>query len=264
MKIIDAHAHIYPDKIADKAIVSISEFYDIDHAMYSGTANSLIQSGNEIGVSKYVVFSTATTAHQVESINRFINSECVKHSEFIGLGTMHPDYKSFEEEISFLKSHHMRGIKLHPDFQGFAIDDVRLYPLYDCLQSEGMFVFAHSGDKRYQYSNPHRLGKMAKMFPKLNFVAAHFGGWSEWKEAKECLNLPNVYFDTSSTLGFGAREAALEMLEVCDKTHFFFGTDFPMWDHKSELDRFMTLQLPERLTEDILYNNFVQFYKRFQ
>lgn len=261
MKIIDAHAHIFPEKIAEKAVASIGSFYNMDEMSHRGTTDALLESGSKIGTEKYLVFSTATTAAQVESINRFIHSECEKHSEFIGLGTMHPDYKDFEKEIDFLKSAGMKGIKLHPDFQKFAVDDEKLWGLYDYLSENNMFVLTHSGDSRYNFSNPFRVARMAKMFPKLIFIAAHFGGWSEWEAAKEELNLPNVYFDTSSTLGFGAAETALKTLDKFDKTHFFFGTDFPMWDHEKELKRFLALGLSDKLNEDILYNNFSNFYK---
>lgn len=260
MKIIDVHAHIFPVKIADKAVASIGRFYDMDTMTHKGTTEALLESGKSIGVQKYLVFSTATKSEQVESINRFISSECEFHSELIGLGTMHPEYENFETEFRFLKSCGIKGIKLHPDFQKFAVDDKRLWPIYECLCSENMFVLTHSGDRRYKYSNPARVAKMAKMFPNLRFIAAHFGGWSEWEEAREYLGLPNVYFDTSSTLGFGAAEAAIKTLDLFDKTHFFFGTDFPMWDHKKEFERFMSLNLSDKLTEDILYNNFAEFY----
>lgn len=260
MKIIDAHAHIFPEKIADRAVASIGSFYEMEGMSHGGTTRDLMKSGEKINVEKYLVFSTATTAAQVESINRFINSECEKHSELIGLGTMHPDYNNFENEIDFLKTCGIKGIKLHPDFQKFAVDDEKLWDLYACLSENNMFVLTHSGDSRYNFSNPYRVARMAKMFPDLIFVAAHFGGWSEWEEAREELNLPNVYFDTSSTLGFGAEKAALKTLDKFDTTHFFFGTDFPMWDHEKELERFLNLGLKDSITENILYNNFKNFY----
>ncbi len=260
MKIIDAHTHIFPGKIEKKAVKSIGDFYDVEKMSHGGTVEELLDSGKKIGVLKYLVFSTATKEEQVESINRFIISECKKHSEMIGLGTMHADYEDFEKEIEYLKSEKVKGIKLHPDFQHFAINDKRLYPLYDCLSENNMFVLTHSGDKRYKFSNPEKLREMALLFPKLNFIGAHFGGWSEWEAAKELLNLPNVYFDTSSTFGFEGGNIAKKMLEEMDKTHFFFGTDFPMWDHEEELKRFMELNLPDKVTEDVLYNNFANFY----
>ncbi len=61
---------------------------------HKGTSEELLESGKQIRVEKYLVFSTATKPEQVESINRFILSECQKHQEMIGLVTMHADYEN--------------------------------------------------------------------------------------------------------------------------------------------------------------------------
>lgn len=51
-------------------------------------------------VSRYVVHSVATTAHQVRSINEFIKREVEAHPEFIGFITLHHDLA--ENEIIML------------------------------------------------------------------------------------------------------------------------------------------------------------------
>ena len=262
MKIIDAHAHIFPEKIAQRACGSISDFYGGVPMAHAGTAEALLASGAKAGVEKYLVFSTATKPEQVESINRFIVGECEKHPEFIGLGTMHPGYAEYRSELEWLRKNGIRGIKLHPDFQKFCIDDAELYPLYALLSEMGMFVLTHSGDDRYDYSHPARIARVAENFPHLRIIAAHFGGWRQWDAAVEYLNLPNVYYDTSSTLSFAGQEVARKALRILDSTHFFFGTDFPMWDHADELKRIQALELPAGFLEDILYNNFYAFMKQ--
>ena len=85
-RVIDAHCHIYPQKIAAKAVTAIGNFYGIKMAE-DGTADSLIRAGEAIGVEKYVVHSTATTVHQVRSINEYIYGEMQAHPEFIGFST---------------------------------------------------------------------------------------------------------------------------------------------------------------------------------
>lgn len=260
MKIIDVHAHIFPQKISEKAVKSIGDFYEIPMTSNIGTSEELLKSGKEIGVSKYLVFSTATKKEQVESINRFIISECEKHSEFMGLGTMFVEYDNFENELELLRKNNIKGIKLHPDFQKFAFDDERLYPIFECLAANNMFVLTHSGDKRYHFSNPDKIMKVAEDFPKMNIIAAHFGGWSEWDTVAKMPKLENVFYDTSSTLALTDKDTVMKLFDKFDKTHFFFGTDFPMWGHKEELERFMNLRLSEKLCEDILYNNFAKFY----
>ena len=52
-RIIDAHAHIFPEKIAAKAVASIGSFYDQPmRGSGHGTAESLLESGKEIGVDR--------------------------------------------------------------------------------------------------------------------------------------------------------------------------------------------------------------------
>ena len=74
MKVIDVHTHIFPPKIAEKAVESIGKFYNTQ-MKYKGSKKELLESGKEINVEKYLVFSTATKVEQVESINNFIISE---------------------------------------------------------------------------------------------------------------------------------------------------------------------------------------------
>lgn len=260
MKVIDAHAHIFPDKIVDKAVKSISDFYHSTPMQHTGRIQELIDSGDKIGVVKYLVFSTATVPHQVESINNFIMEQVKENNKFIGLGTMHIDYESPREELKRLKVNGIHGIKLHPDFQKFSFDDERLYPIYELLTELNMFVLTHAGDYRYEFSNPHRIEKVAKDFPRLNIIAAHFGGWGEWDKAFECLNLPNVYFDTSSTMGFDTSNAAKRAFSAYDPSHIFFATDFPMWDHCQELENIKKLGLSNEIFEGIMYKNFCNFY----
>ena len=71
-KIIDAHAHIFPDKIASKATDAIGDFYNIKMSNAAGTPELLLSEGKSAGISKFVVHSTATTVHQVKSINKYI------------------------------------------------------------------------------------------------------------------------------------------------------------------------------------------------
>ena len=71
-RIIDAHTHIFPMKIAAKAVASIGDFYDLAMHDGQGTAEALLKSGREIGTERYLVCSTATKPAQVKSINDFI------------------------------------------------------------------------------------------------------------------------------------------------------------------------------------------------
>ena len=256
MEIIDAHAHIYPDKIAQKATEAIGRFYDIHMEIPDGTAELLTKDGKRAGVSRFVVHSVATTAHQVRSINDFIFHECEAHPEFIGFITLHPEMTESEinHEIDLAIERGMHGIKLHPDFQHFYIDEERAWKFYRAAAGRLPILF-HVGDDRFPESRPQRLVCMAKKFPEATFIAAHFGGYRCWGEAKRYKGLSNVYFDTSSSLMFISPEEAREIIDMLGADRFFFGTDFPMWDARGELDRFMKIPMTEKEREAILAGN---------
>ena len=252
-RIIDAHCHIYPQKIAAKAVTAIGNFYGIKMSE-DGTALSLIAEGEKVGVERYVVHSTATTVHQVRSINEYIYGEMQAHPEFIGFMTLHNEMTddAIEEEVELAVSRGMKGVKLHPDFQKFNIDDAE--NLYRVTAGK-LPVLLHMGDRRYDFSSPERLKKMAEKYPEQVFIGAHFGGYSVWDKV-ECLrDLPNVYFDTSSSLFFLDKGRASDLIHRFGPERYFFGTDFPMWKPDEELKRFLALDLTEEEREDILYNN---------
>ena len=256
MEIIDAHAHIYPEKIAAKATDTIGVFYDIKMEMPAGTAERLIEEGSKAGVSRYVVHSVATTAHQVRSINEFIRRECEAHPEFIGFITLHQDLSEEEiiAEIDFALANNLKGIKLHPDFQKFNIDDPAAEKFYRAAEGK-LPILLHMGDDRYEYSKPARLAKMAKKYPNVNFIAAHFGGYRCWSDAPVYKGLDNVYFDTCSSLPFISTEMAKELIDMFGADKFFFATDFPMWDAVAELERFNQISLTDSEREMILSGN---------
>ncbi len=259
--IIDTHAHIFPSKIATKAVKSIGNFYGIEMDG-SGELDYLLEHGNKAGVTHYIVCSSATTSAQVHSINEFIVNSIKDKPNVYGLGALHPDLTDSELDsaIAFIKANNLIGIKLHPDFQRFNIDDPVAYHIYE--RCEGVLpILFHTGDERYDFSAPSRLAKVAKDFPKLKCVAAHFGGYSRWNEVDCYLGLDNVFFDTSSALFKLTPSEAKGLIEKLGEDKFMFGVDFPMWEHSEEMERFNKLNLTSEQREKILFKNAVKFYQ---
>ena len=59
MKLIDIHTHIYPPAIARKAAASIREFYQLGTEEMDGTAETLLQRGDEAGIDRFVILPVA-------------------------------------------------------------------------------------------------------------------------------------------------------------------------------------------------------------
>lgn len=258
-RIADAHCHIFPPKIAEKAVASIGSFYEIP-MLGGGLAQELVQCGASIQAERYLVCSTATVPGQVESINRFIAETCAQYPQFVGLATLHPDYPDVPAELSRAVAAGLRGVKLHPDFQKFNIDDPKAVEMYRHIDQAGLPILFHTGDSRYDFSAPKRLAAVAEQLPTLICIAAHFGGYSRWQDSAQYLGQPNVYYDTSSSLFRLPPDDAVRMIRQFGSDQFFFGTDYPMWKHQEELDRFLALPLTEQEREDILWNNFLRVF----
>ena len=262
MEIIDSHAHIYPEKIAEKATQAIGDFYDIKMEMPAGTTDRLIEDGKRAGISRFVVHSCATKPHQVRSINQFIKEELDKYPQFIGFMTLHQDLtqSEIEEEVNWCLERGFKGVKLHPDFQKFCIDGEDAEKIYRVVGDKLPILFL-TGDDRYDFSKPQRLANMAKKYKNVRFIGAHFGGYRCWQDADCYKGLDNVYFDTCSSLPFIDAKKAKELINKFGAERFFFGTDFPMWDAEGELERFNKINITQKEREDILANNIKNFLK---
>lgn len=259
--IIDTHCHIFPHKIASKAVENIGKFYDLPMHGNSGELESLLESGRTNGVDGFIVNSSATARHQVEGINTFIADTIKGQKNVWGLCTLHQNLneQEIDEQIQFAIDNHLIGIKLHPDFQKFYIDDPIMYKIYD--RASGVLpILFHTGDSRFEYSAPGRLAKIAKMFPDLKCIGAHFGGYERWNEVDCYRDTPNVYFDTSSTLFKLDKDVAVKMIRSMGVHRFMFGVDFPMWSHYEELKYYFALELTDEENEKILYQNACDFY----
>jgi predicted TIM-barrel fold metal-dependent hydrolase len=154
----------------------------------------------------------------------------------------------------------LKGIKLHPDIQRVAIDDPRMSAIYEACRGR-LPILMHTGDHRFDFSNPNRMRPVLEAYPDLTVVGAHFGGWSVWDEATEALaKFPNFYVDCSSTLYAVTPEKARELILAYGTHRVLFGTDYPMWDIETEVRRFFRIDLTEQEREDILCNNALRLW----
>ncbi len=262
VEIIDAHCHIYPEKIAAKAAASVGRFYGEEPAC-TGTVEELMALNREAGINRTVVQSVATAPKQVASINAFI-ADAVEKSEgrLIGFGTMHPESTDMEGDFAHLLELGLKGVKLHPDIQGFCIDDARCQKIYTLCEKAEIPVLLHTGDYRYDMSNPNRLIPMLEAFPHLTFIGAHFGGWSVWERAcEEMRAFPNLWVDCSSSLSYIPPETALEIIRRYGAERVLFGTDFPLHSPVDEMRRFDALPLSDEERRAILGGNVKRLLK---
>ena len=255
-KIINSHCHIYPEDIAARAVAGISEFYHIDIEM-NGMSDGLIEDGKKAGVVHYLVHSVATKPTQVHTINEFIASEVKKHpGVFTGFGTLHPDSEDLEGDLKHLIELGLKGVKIHPDFQFFSLAEERAIRLGQMVRDAGLPILTHCGDFRFKLSNPDQLEVFLRELPGLTVIGAHLGGWSKWDEVEQKIaGKYDMYVDTCSSLRFMDKDAAVRLMSKFGTDKVLFATDYPTWDHASEIALFDALELTEKEQEQILYEN---------
>lgn len=257
MHFIDIHTHIYPDMVAEKAAQSIRDFYKIGDTM-NGTVQMLLDRGGQVGIEKFVALPVAIRADRVQSINNFIHQQTLEHDCFVGFGTVHADMQDIPGEVERIIGMGLRGIKIHPDCQKFDIDDPKLFPLYDSIQGR-IPIILHMGDQRYSHSHPARLRHIMDEFPKLEVIAAHFGGYTVYEIAREELQSTNCIMDVSSSLMFMEPGVAEKYINLYGAERLAFGTDYPLWDPVKEVQRFLDLKITPEQKEQIAWKTAKEF-----
>ena len=259
MKIIDAHAHIYPEKIAAKAVSAVGAFYGVEQSMAGLGSTDDLLAHRAAGITNFIVHSVATSARSVPTINSFIAAQCEEHPEFIGFGTMHPDFEDMEAEVDRAIAIGLHGFKLHPDTQAVNMDDPRLMTFYEIIAGR-MPLVVHTGDYRYEYSDPHRLVRILKTFPDLVVDAAHLGGWSIYDVGydilhEELVGFDRLFVDASSAFTWVGRRHMRELIRMWGADRVMFGSDYPMWDPTHELGEMKACELTDDELEKVLWRN---------
>jgi predicted TIM-barrel fold metal-dependent hydrolase len=262
-KLFDSHTHAYPDEIAEKARINLAKFYDFDVPNVP-TVAELINSQKESGSSGFALFSVATNPEQVIKINNWLASvknanENIKDIKIILFAAMHQDLENKAAELERVLKLGFKGVKIHPDIQQVDIDSPKLMDLYESAEGRAMIYF-HAGDERYDYSLPEKIIKIKEMFPKLEIIAAHLGGYQKWETAITVYKNQDIYFDTSSALWALPPCEARRIIINYNPDKILFGTDYPIRRVRDELGYLEKLNLSGDLLEKILYKNAAKLF----
>jgi predicted TIM-barrel fold metal-dependent hydrolase len=192
-------------------------------------------------------------------------------ARLVGFASVHPNSPSAISELQLAAQElGLRGLKLAPIYQHFAPDDPSLWPFYGRIQELNLPIIWHQGasflapDGPLELAQPLRLDKVARDFPRIKMVIAHFGyPWS--REVVAMLRKhANVYTDISANVNrpwflYGALVDALEY-SVRDKV--LFGSDYPFFTanrtievlkHTREFARGTSLpQVPTSFIDEII------------
>ncbi len=234
----DVHTHAFHPKIAPRVLARLRDHYDIEPAG-TGLVEDLLGRARAAGLERVVVHTAATAPAQVTPANNWAVRLQREHKGVLAFGTIHPASQDWGAQLDRLELACIPGIKLHPDFQGFRLDDRRLWPILEAAR--GRFtIMVHVGDRLPPEQNPSCPLKLARIlddFPGLTVIAAHFGGWRHWDLALEVLAGRDVWLDTSSSLPFMDDAQLLGFFRRHPAERILFGSDWPLFDPADELER---------------------------
>ncbi len=227
---IDMHVHAFPDSLAGRAIEALEAACPWQ-AVGDGTVADLLASMGASGIDVSAVFTIATRPDQVEGILRWC--EDIRCDRIEPFASVHPETPEPERWIERIAAGGFKGIKLHPMYQDFAIDERRMDRLYAACQDTGLIVAFHCGqDIGYPPDDDRagaaRLANMLPRWPGLRVISSHMGGWRAWGAAEtHLLGMPNVWLDTSFSLEEMGAARAVRMMRRHGLDRVIFGTDWP-------------------------------------
>ncbi|MCE5300060.1 MAG: amidohydrolase family protein [Spirochaetia bacterium] len=240
--LIDFHTHYFPDNIGPRVIKELTaSATEPVMSCGDGTLRSLKEYMRLDGVDISVNAPPATKKEQVISINRkMIEQNKTGDGSVICLGSMHPDFYEIgnvDEELGFLASQGIKGIKLHPEYQQFYPDDPEHWEIYEACKKYGLFILFHAGvDLAYPevHATPKRLAEVATI-EGLKLIFAHMGSYRMWDDVLKYLCGGNFYFDTAYTAG--ADDGIIrELVKAHGADKILFGSDFP-WERAAAIKK---------------------------
>jgi uncharacterized protein len=254
--IIDIHTHCFADQVARRAMSRLQQ--SSGHPVYhDGTVAGLKSSALAAGIDISVVLPIATRPEQTPTINRWASQ--VTGGPIICFGTIHPDYADYRGEIRFLKEAGIRGVKMHPEYQSFYVDDKRYFALYEEIFNAGMIILFHAGgDISLQppyHCEPRHLARMLDAFPGGTVIAAHMGGYECWDEVETLLLGRPVWLDTSFSVPGLGYQRTLSIMRGHGIDKILFGSDSPWQDQAVDLAELRSLGLTETELAAILGGN---------
>ncbi len=246
--IIDFHTHNFPDKIAPRAMAGMCKMLEGRIVPYGdGTLGRQIEDMKHDGIDYAVMCPIATKPEHADIILE--RALAIRNGEFgedtakmiIPLASLHPNDTELDKHIQAIIDAKIPGIKIHPNYQDFGLDDADVVPFFAALRDAGLFVQSHCGldlgflDAR-MCSGPNELVKLLKAVPGLKFVAAHLGGTQGNPDycTDQLLDFENVYIDTATLVQDRTKAESIRVIETWPADRILFATDYP-WSCQKEL-----------------------------
>ncbi len=256
---IDFHTHAFPDQIAPMAIQALEKKGNVK-AYLDGTVDDLLSSMDRAGIERSVVCSIATRPEQFHPILNW--SQSIKSERIIPLPSVHPRDPEAMAHLVEIKDQGFIGLKMHPYYQDFLLDDPELLDMYRRISELDLLLVMHTGYDigypRIQRADPKRILNVVEEVPRLRLITTHLGGWDEWTDVRNLLTGRPIYMEISFALDFLDQIRLRELIENHPPEFILLGTDSPWADQETTLKMLAKLGLDADLFSRIVRDNALQ------
>lgn len=253
---IDFHTHAFPDGIAATAIRSLEKKSNT-RAYLNGTLDELLSSMDKTGIERSVICSIAARVEQFKPILDW--SLSIRSPRIIPFPSIHPGDPDFHEHLHEIKRHGFAGLRMHPYYQNFYLDDPELLDFYRLVRELDLLLIMHTGYDiaypRIKRADPARVLNLLNKVEGLRLITTHLGGWDDWGTVRELLTGLPVYMEISFALDFLDQIRLRDMIINHPPEYILFGTDSPWTDQATTLKMLTRLDLPEQLFKQITRDN---------
>lgn len=254
----DAHVHFFPDFLAGRAIAQLNSRVTHLSPSTDGTLSDTRKKLKEWGCCGGLLLSIATNPRQQKSVNDFA-AESQKDGIY-AFGSIHPEAEDAIEELQRIKILGLKGVKLHPDYQDFFVDEKRMFPIYEEIERLDLPITFHAGYDPISpdliHCRPEALAAVADKFPNMRIIAAHMGGTNLSDDVLKYLaGKTNIWFDTAIINNFLTIEKLEEMIEKLGADRILFGTDTPWSSAPKIISMIESIPLAREEQEKIFYKN---------
>ena len=257
MTITDFHTHAFPDPLAERAIRTLEAETVAVQARLDGKLSSLLASMDSAGIGRCVVCSIATRPEQFDPIMRW--SRQIRSARVFPFPSVHPRDGHVPQRVACIAEAGFAGIKMHPYYQDFVLDDPLLDPLYEAVVSADLMLVMHTGFDiafpRIRRCDPRRILNVIRRFPNLKLVATHLGAWDDWEEVRRHVLGREILIEISYSLECLPPNAARQMLLRHPEDYLLFGTDSPWQDQAEALALLRSMDLGAARERKILCAN---------
>lgn len=261
--VIDAHVHLYPDNIAARVVSELARRFG-NPPSFDGTIEGCRRKNLADCIAASVNLPVATKPDSIDSTNRFWANhlpakEAGKPAAVVSLAAYHPLVKDKGRALEKIAADGFAGVKLHPEYQRFRLDDKCMDDAWAAMSELGLVAYLHAGGERVfeppYRSTPQDVVNLHKRFPNLKIVAAHLGGFAMWDDAERTIIGTDIHLDLSHTLFWVPQEQILRMIRKHGAERILFGSDSPWQDAGKVLEAFMELPLTSRERKLICHDN---------